>query len=141
MRTLKVMTLSMMHKDRSLKSSPLKLRPTHMDTQTARLNAFLFLQEVQSNIERLTLMRLQPVQPTIGATVRTDGRKKAVLAWTVTNHRAGRKHGRRETLKKKTRPRVVINSCVFSCFIETLVVFDDKSRDTTETNGRAALLL
>lgn len=76
-------------------------------------------------------MRLQPVPPTRGATVRTDGRKKAALAWTVINHQGGRKHG--DVKHKNTTASLLTAGCSVASS-GLVVVFDDRSRDMTETN-------
>ncbi len=78
----------------------------------------VFLQEAPSNAEQLPP---RSPQPTAGATVRTDGRKKAALAWTVIRHSAGRKHG--HTKKHQTRPRRVYLRRVYSVSQSTLCRF------------------
>lgn len=86
----------------ALRSQPRNLSPhnrnlTHVVTpRTVRLNSFYFCRKVRS--QHLSSLHRGSLQPTAVATVRTDGRKKAVLARTVIRHRAGRKkHGRHDT--------------------------------------------
>lgn len=110
MRILKVMTLSMMHKDHSLELSP---RGCILRLRLLRLSGLsrLFLQDVHWDAEQRAPASPQPVQPTTGASVRTDGREKAALAWTVTRQQPGRTH--RDTDTKKPA-RIVYNRWAFN---------------------------
>lgn len=59
------------------------MRPTPTINSSSRLDSFISAGGA--------FKPTRAMQPVSGATVRTDGRKKAVLAWTVSDHQAGRK--------------------------------------------------
>lgn len=120
MRILKVMTLSMMHKDHSLELSPRSCTLRLLVAQSVRLKSCISAgRSAFRHGASFPAESLQRMQPPTGATVRTDGRKKAALARTVTGHR-------RRTRKTNTPASLLITAgCAVKSrvFIETRVVF------------------
>lgn len=118
------MTLSMMHKDHSLELSPysfiFNLQLLKVPGRTR-----LFQQEVQSSIERLS---------DEAAARAADYRSHGAHRWQKESGVSIDRYqpsGRTETQK---HARVALDRGGFRCFAGTLVVFDDGSRNMTETN-------